>query len=147
VLSEVTCIGQPVQIYEVKLRPPPALRKQACSESTVAAAQAPGSPRRAASAAESLTSSAERLCCTEQSGLPVDYAPNDNGRSQEPVVLPSRLPSLLANGSAGTSPSDVLVDTRTISIASGAIRHTVYRLAAAGSLAGAPKLPLPSTNG
>ena len=31
----------------------------------------------------------------------VDFAPNYDGRSREPVVLPSRLPNLLVNGSAG----------------------------------------------
>jgi DNA gyrase subunit A len=31
----------------------------------------------------------------------VDFAPNYDGRSQEPVVLPSRFPNLLINGSAG----------------------------------------------
>ncbi len=31
----------------------------------------------------------------------VDFAPNYDGRSQEPVVLPSRFPNLLVNGSAG----------------------------------------------
>ncbi len=31
----------------------------------------------------------------------VDFAPNYDGRSQEPAVLPSRFPNLLVNGSAG----------------------------------------------
>src|SRR5690625_4943543 len=31
----------------------------------------------------------------------VDFKPNYDGRSQEPVVLPSRIPNLLVNGSAG----------------------------------------------
>ncbi|WP_235558807.1 DNA gyrase subunit A [Nocardioides sp. Leaf285] len=31
----------------------------------------------------------------------VDFQPNYDGRSQEPVVLPSRIPNLLVNGSAG----------------------------------------------
>ena len=31
----------------------------------------------------------------------VDFAPNYDGRAQEPVVLPSRIPNLLLNGSAG----------------------------------------------
>jgi DNA gyrase subunit A len=31
----------------------------------------------------------------------VDFTPNYDGRSQEPVVLPSRFPNLLVNGSAG----------------------------------------------
>ncbi len=31
----------------------------------------------------------------------VDFAPNYDGRSQEPVILPSRIPNLLVNGSAG----------------------------------------------
>ncbi|KIH98742.1 DNA gyrase subunit A [Streptomonospora alba] len=31
----------------------------------------------------------------------VDFRPNYDGRSQEPVVLPSRIPNLLVNGSAG----------------------------------------------
>ncbi|MGH8868493.1 MAG: DNA gyrase subunit A [Actinomycetes bacterium] len=31
----------------------------------------------------------------------VDFAPNYDGRSQEPIVLPSRFPNLLVNGSAG----------------------------------------------
>ena len=31
----------------------------------------------------------------------VDFSPNYDGRSQEPVVLPSRFPNLLVNGSAG----------------------------------------------
>ena len=31
----------------------------------------------------------------------VDFAPNYDGRSQEPVVLPSRFPNLLVNGAAG----------------------------------------------
>ena len=31
----------------------------------------------------------------------VDFIPNYDGRSQEPVVLPSRIPNLLVNGSAG----------------------------------------------
>jgi DNA gyrase subunit A len=31
----------------------------------------------------------------------VDFVPNYDGRSQEPTVLPSRLPNLLVNGSAG----------------------------------------------
>ncbi|RAG67955.1 DNA gyrase subunit A, partial [Burkholderia multivorans] len=31
----------------------------------------------------------------------VDFQPNYDGRSLEPVVLPSRFPNLLANGSAG----------------------------------------------
>jgi DNA gyrase subunit A len=31
----------------------------------------------------------------------VDFGPNYDGRSQEPVVLPSRLPNLLVNGSSG----------------------------------------------
>jgi DNA gyrase subunit A len=31
----------------------------------------------------------------------VDFIPNYDGRSQEPVVLPSRFPNLLVNGSAG----------------------------------------------
>jgi DNA gyrase subunit A len=31
----------------------------------------------------------------------VDFAPNYDGRSQEPVILPSRFPNLLVNGSAG----------------------------------------------
>ena len=31
----------------------------------------------------------------------VDFAPNYDGRSQEPVVLPGRFPNLLVNGSAG----------------------------------------------
>jgi DNA gyrase subunit A len=31
----------------------------------------------------------------------VDFAPNYDGRSQEPLVLPSRFPNLLVNGSAG----------------------------------------------
>ncbi|WP_028475927.1 DNA gyrase subunit A [Nocardia sp. CNY236] len=31
----------------------------------------------------------------------VDFAPNYDGRSQEPVVLPSRVPNLLINGSGG----------------------------------------------
>ena len=31
----------------------------------------------------------------------VDFAPNYDGRSAEPVVLPSRIPNLLVNGSAG----------------------------------------------
>jgi DNA gyrase subunit A len=31
----------------------------------------------------------------------VDFIPNYDGRSQEPTVLPSRLPNLLVNGSAG----------------------------------------------
>jgi len=31
----------------------------------------------------------------------VDFAPNYDGRKQEPLVLPSRLPNLLVNGSAG----------------------------------------------
>jgi len=31
----------------------------------------------------------------------VDFQPNYDGRSQEPVVLPSRYPNLLVNGSAG----------------------------------------------
>ena len=31
----------------------------------------------------------------------VDFVPNYDGRSQEPVVLPSRFPNLLVNGSAG----------------------------------------------
>ncbi|CAM5521897.1 hypothetical protein SPURM210S_06060 [Streptomyces purpurascens] len=37
--------------------------------------------------------------------------------------------------------------SRTISIDSGAILHSVYRMAAAGSLPGEPKLPLESTSG
>ncbi len=37
--------------------------------------------------------------------------------------------------------------SRIISMASGAILHSVYRMAAAGSLPGEPKLPLPSTSG
>lgn len=37
--------------------------------------------------------------------------------------------------------------SRTISIDSGAILHSVYRIAAAGSLPGEPKLPLLSTSG
>ncbi|MBI1377930.1 MAG: DNA gyrase subunit A [Frankiales bacterium] len=31
----------------------------------------------------------------------VDFAPNYDGRTQEPVILPSRFPNLLVNGSAG----------------------------------------------
>jgi DNA gyrase subunit A len=31
----------------------------------------------------------------------VDFAPNYDGRSQEPVILPARFPNLLVNGSAG----------------------------------------------
>jgi DNA gyrase subunit A len=31
----------------------------------------------------------------------VDFAPNYDGRSQEPTILPSRIPNLLVNGSAG----------------------------------------------
>ncbi|WP_240641277.1 DNA gyrase subunit A [Nocardioides ferulae] len=31
----------------------------------------------------------------------VDFQPNYDGRSQEPIVLPSRIPNLLVNGSAG----------------------------------------------
>ena len=31
----------------------------------------------------------------------VDFRPNYDGRSQEPVILPSRFPNLLVNGSAG----------------------------------------------
>jgi DNA gyrase subunit A len=31
----------------------------------------------------------------------VDFAPNYDGRSQEPLVLPSRIPNLLVNGSSG----------------------------------------------
>ena len=31
----------------------------------------------------------------------VNFIPNYDGRSQEPTVLPSRLPNLLVNGSAG----------------------------------------------
>jgi DNA gyrase subunit A len=31
----------------------------------------------------------------------VDFRPNYDGRSQEPVLLPSRYPNLLVNGSAG----------------------------------------------
>ncbi len=31
----------------------------------------------------------------------VDFRPNYDGRSQEPIVLPSRIPNLLVNGSAG----------------------------------------------
>ena len=31
----------------------------------------------------------------------VNFVPNYDGRSQEPTVLPSRLPNLLVNGSAG----------------------------------------------
>ena len=31
----------------------------------------------------------------------VDFLPNYDGRTQEPVVLPSRVPNLLINGSAG----------------------------------------------
>jgi DNA gyrase subunit A len=31
----------------------------------------------------------------------VDFAPNYDGRSQEPVILPSRFPNLLVNGSSG----------------------------------------------
>ncbi len=37
--------------------------------------------------------------------------------------------------------------SRSISMASGASWHSVYRIAAAGSLPGEPKLPLPSTSG
>jgi hypothetical protein len=37
--------------------------------------------------------------------------------------------------------------SRSISMASDAIRHSVYRIAAGGSLPGEPKLPLPSTSG
>ena len=37
--------------------------------------------------------------------------------------------------------------SRTISSASGAIRHSVYRIAAAASLPGEPKLPCPSMSG
>ena len=37
--------------------------------------------------------------------------------------------------------------SRTISIASGAILHSVYRMAAARSLPGEPKLPWPETSG
>ena len=31
----------------------------------------------------------------------VDFKPNYDGRSQEPTVLPARIPNLLVNGSAG----------------------------------------------
>src|SRR5213595_2627201 len=31
----------------------------------------------------------------------VDFAPNYDGRTQEPLVLPARFPNLLVNGSAG----------------------------------------------
>ncbi len=31
----------------------------------------------------------------------VDFTPNYDGRSQEPVILPARFPNLLVNGSAG----------------------------------------------
>jgi DNA gyrase subunit A len=51
----------------------------------------------------------------------VDFVPNYDGRAREPVVLPSRFPNLLVNGSSG--------------------------IAAAGSLPGEPKLPLPSISG
>jgi len=37
--------------------------------------------------------------------------------------------------------------SRSISIASGSSLHSVYRMAAAGSLPGEPKLPLPSISG
>jgi hypothetical protein len=37
--------------------------------------------------------------------------------------------------------------SRSISIASGCRRHSVYRMAAGGSLPGEPKLPCPSISG
>jgi hypothetical protein len=37
--------------------------------------------------------------------------------------------------------------SRSISMASGASRHSVYRIAAGGSLPREPKLPWPSTSG
>jgi hypothetical protein len=37
--------------------------------------------------------------------------------------------------------------SRSISIASGARRHSVYRMAAGGSLPGEPKFPCPETSG
>ena len=57
----------------------------------------------------------------------VDFKPNYDGQSEEPVVLPAAFPNLLANG---------------------ARRHSVYRIAAGRSLgSGEPKLPWPSTSG
>ena len=35
----------------------------------------------------------------------VDFVPNYDGRTQEPLVLPARFPNLLVNGSARASPS------------------------------------------
>ena len=51
------------------------------------------------------------------------------------IDLPERLQAL-----------DVLANNWIIGIAAGAIRHSVYRIAA-GPLSGEPKLPWPSTSG
>jgi hypothetical protein len=93
VLSEVICIGQPVQIYEVKLRPQRRCGNKLAASPRLSAHRHPDHLGVRRSTPNLSTSSAERLCCTEQSGLSVDFAPNYDGRSQEPVVLPSRLPS------------------------------------------------------